>query len=228
MGPAKVPVGGGGARPRCWSAAAGPGRASRRGESSSAQQAPPVWRPPAGPENLAAVPVGGGRARARLETTRRAEGSRRGRRAGGPPPTGAPSSPAHETGHAAPGTPAAPQATKQEGKGARKTYHGAGESGEPGCGARGRWRGLAGLRGDTSTDGVEGAGESGEPGRGARGRRRGLAGLRDDAPSRRLAARTASGRAAAHGRTKQSGSNTRKPRPADAGRGSPTQSGGRV
>ena len=28
-----------------------------------------------------------------------------------PPPTGAPSSPAHETGHAAPGTPAAPQAT---------------------------------------------------------------------------------------------------------------------
>ena len=28
MGPAKVPVGGGGARPRCWSAVAGPGRAS--------------------------------------------------------------------------------------------------------------------------------------------------------------------------------------------------------
>ena len=61
----------------------------------------------------------------------------------------------------------------------------------------------------------------------------------------KLAARTASGRAAAHGHTeqpgpnrprrqehpqrrKQSGSNTRKPRPADAGRGSPTQSGGRV
>ena len=44
----------------------------------------------------------------------------------------------------------------------------------------------------------------------------------------KLAARTASGRAAAHGRTKQSGSNTRKPRPADAGRGSPTQSGGTV
>ena len=37
---------------------------------------------------------------------------------------------------------------------------------------------------------------------GARGRRRGLAGLRDDAPSRRLAARTASGRAA-HGHIKQ-------------------------
>ena len=34
---------------------------------------------------------------------------------------------------------------------------------------------------------------------GARGRRQGLAGLRDDAPSRRLAAWTASGRAAALG-----------------------------
>ena len=44
----------------------------------------------------------------------------------------------------------------------------------------------------------------------------------------KLAARTASGRAAAHGHTEQPGSNTRKPRPADAGRGSPTQSGGRV
>ena len=43
------------------------------------------------------------------------------------------------------------------------------------------------------------------PGCGTRGRRQGLAGLRDDAPSRRLAARTASGRAAAHGRTKQPG-----------------------
>ena len=35
--------------------------------------------------------------------------------------------------------------------------------------------------------------------------RRGLTGLRDDAPSRRLAARTARGRAAAHGHTKQPG-----------------------
>ena len=30
-------------------------------------QAPPVWRAPEGPEGLAAVPVGGGRARAGLE-----------------------------------------------------------------------------------------------------------------------------------------------------------------
>ena len=43
------------------------------------------------------------------------------------------------------------------------------------------------------------------PGCGARGRWRGLAGLRDDAPSRRLAARTTRGRAAAHGHTKQPG-----------------------
>ena len=57
----------------------------------------------------------------------------------------------------------------------------------------------------TSPTGVEGAGGTGGPGRGARGRRRGLAGLRDDAPSRRLAARTARGRAAAHGHTQQPG-----------------------
>ena len=44
----------------------------------------------------------------------------------------------------------------------------------------------------------------------------------------KLAARTASGRAAAHGCTKQPGPDTQKPRPADAGRGQPTQSGGKV
>ena len=33
----------------------------------TAPQAPPMWRAPAGPEGLAAVPVGGGRARAGLE-----------------------------------------------------------------------------------------------------------------------------------------------------------------
>ena len=45
---------------RCPWAVAGPGRASRRGESYSAQQAPLVRRAPEGPEGLAAVPVGGG------------------------------------------------------------------------------------------------------------------------------------------------------------------------
>ena len=47
-----------------------------------------------GSEGLAAVPVGGGGAWLGFEATRRAEGSRRGRLAGGPPPTGTQSSPA--------------------------------------------------------------------------------------------------------------------------------------
>ena len=73
--------------------------------------------------------------------------------------------------------------------------------------AHGRWRGLAGLRDDTPSHisatrrhCVEGTGEIC---RGAGGRWRGLAGLRDDAPSRRLAARTARGRAAAHRHTQR-------------------------
>ena len=53
--------------------------------------------------------------------------------------------------------------------------------------------------------GVEGVGGFGGSGCGACGRWQGLAGLRGDAPSRRLAARTARGRAAAHGHTKQLG-----------------------
>ena len=51
--------------------------------------APPVRR---APEGVAAVSVGGGRAWPGFEPTRRAEGSQRGRRAGGPPPSGAESS----------------------------------------------------------------------------------------------------------------------------------------
>ena len=49
------------------------------------------------------------------------------------------------------------------------------------------------------------AARSARPGCGARGRWRGLAELRSDAPSRRLAARTASGRAAAHRHTQRPG-----------------------
>ena len=49
-----------GAWPRCRSAAAGPGQAH-------AHQAPPDWRPSRGLRGLAAVPEGGGRARAGLE-----------------------------------------------------------------------------------------------------------------------------------------------------------------
>ena len=61
-------------------------------------QAQLVWRAPEGLEGLAAVPVGGGRAWPGFETARRSEGSRRGRLAGGPPPTGTPSSPAQRAG----------------------------------------------------------------------------------------------------------------------------------
>ena len=54
--------------PRCRWVAAGPGRASRRRvELPNSDPAPQVWRAPEGPEGLAAVPVGGGRARAGLE-----------------------------------------------------------------------------------------------------------------------------------------------------------------
>ncbi len=61
---------------------------------------------------------------------------------------------------------------------------GAGGTGRPGCGARGRWRGLAGLRDDAQAHvstpgptGVEGAGGSGGHGRASR----------STTPSRRLA-----------------------------------------
>ena len=60
----------------------------------------------------------------------------------------------------------------------------------PGCGARGRWRRLAGLQANapshtsaTKRHCVEAAGGTRGPGCGARGRWRRLAGLRDDAPS---------------------------------------------
>ena len=58
---------------------------------------------------------------------------------------------------------------------------GTGGTAGPGCGAGGRWRGLAGHTRSTGAAGVEGAGGTC---RGAGGRWRGLAGLRDNASSR--------------------------------------------
>ena len=117
-----------GARPRCRRAAAWP-------EQAHAPQAPPDWRPPRGLRGQAAVPEGGGRARANNKPTHRATSAtwhhwcgghrvacgarprcRRRRRgqggprdrplravrlacgdlAGGPPPTGTHSGPAHQ------------------------------------------------------------------------------------------------------------------------------------
>ena len=106
------------ARPRCRWAAAGPGRASRRRAepiistpgSTGVEGAGGTGGPGCGTrgrrQGLAAVPVGGGRARLRhpwaaagpgRASRRRAErSSQRGRLAGGPPPTGASSSPARQ------------------------------------------------------------------------------------------------------------------------------------
>ena len=82
-------------------------RASRRGESSSAQQATLVWSAPEGPEGLAAVPVGGGRARPRCwsaaagpgrasRSTTPSDSKACGDLAGGPPPTSTHSGQAHQ------------------------------------------------------------------------------------------------------------------------------------
>ena len=97
--------------PRCRWAVAGPCRASRRRAQPHISHEGPTGVEGAGGHERAwlrclwAV-AGPGRA-----SRRRAErSSRRGRRAGGPPPTGTPSSPAHRTARAAPGTPAGPQA----------------------------------------------------------------------------------------------------------------------
>ena len=108
-----------------------PGRASRRrAEPHISDQAPLVWRAPEGPEGLAAVPVGGGRARAGLEIDHSEPQARVWRSRGRPGPT-------------APGTPAEPQATSSIAnygctagvKGARG----------PGRGARGRRQGTAAV-----------------------------------------------------------------------------------
>ena len=133
---------------------------------------------------------------------RRAErSSRRGGLAGGPPPTGTPSSPATRPDPTAPRTPAAPQATKQQGQGV----------GGPGCGTHGRRQGLAGLRGEApphtapqappvwrASEGPEG--QAAEP-VGGGGAWPGFEATR----RAKLAARRARGRAAAHGHTKQPG-----------------------
>ena len=143
-----------------------------------------------------AGPTGGGGAWPGFEATRRAKlaaRTARGRAA------------AHRhtqrPGPPAPGTPAAPQATKQQGQGV----------GGPGCGTHGRRQGLAGLRGEapphTATqappvrrapEGPEGTAAEPVGGGGA------WPGF-ETTRRAKLAARTARGRAAAHERTKQPG-----------------------
>ena len=104
---------------------------------------------------------------------RRAErSSRRGRLAGGPPPMGTQNSPAETTvrgplhplrggtpdqkGCNAYGSGAAPPITRTNAESARRG---------PGCGARGRWRGLAGQRTNNEPDRLEAAAGPAGPGR---------------------------------------------------------------
>ena len=98
--------------PRCRWVAAGPGRASRRRvELPNSDPAPQVWRAPEGPEGLAAVPVGGGRARAGLEIDHSERSSRVAiSRAGRRPPAHTAARPhkaarPDKSGPTAPGTP---------------------------------------------------------------------------------------------------------------------------
>ena len=106
-----TPTGSGGARLRCGWATAGTGRASRRRAQPHISHEGPTGVEGAGGHERAWLRrpwaiAGPGRA-----SRRRAErSSRRGRRAGGPPPTGTQSSPAHRTARAAPATPVGPQA----------------------------------------------------------------------------------------------------------------------
>ena len=190
-----------------------------RGEAPphTATQATPVWRAPKGPEGQGGL----------RDRPLRAEGScvAISRAAG---PDGA-------------RTPAVPQATKQQGLGA----------GGPGCGARGRRRGLAGLRDDAPSEArsADGSRAGRRPRAHQAARPRGRARRRPEHQRRHQQHRTPDaigmevtgghtkqpGHAAGpdgarntSGAAKQPGPDTRKPRPADAGRGQPTQSGGKV
>ena len=89
------------------------GLAGQRGDAPNhtpAHQAPLAWRAPEGPEGLAAVPVGGGRAWPGFEATRRAKLAARTAR-GRAAAHGHTKQPGPTTHHSAPGTPAAQHAT---------------------------------------------------------------------------------------------------------------------
>ena len=110
---------------RCPWAAAGPGQASRRrAQPRTATQAPPVWRVPEGTEG-----TGGLRADAPIRICHRA-------------PLG------REAGYPGGGTHAVGPGRASHSDTSAAGVEGAGGHGGPGCGARGRRRGLAGLRDD--------------------------------------------------------------------------------
>ena len=111
---------------RCPWAATGPGQASRRrAQPRTATQAPPVWRVPEGTEG-----TGGLRADAPIRICHRA-------------PLG------REAGYPGGGTHAVGPGRASHSDTSAAGVEGAGG---PGCGARGRRRGLAGLRGDAPSE----------------------------------------------------------------------------
>ena len=92
----------------------GQGKQQANAPSNISDLAPLVWRAPEGPEGTAAVPEGGGRARAGLEIDHsEPSGSRVAiSRAGRRPPAHTAARP-FKAGHTAPGTPVGPQATPE-------------------------------------------------------------------------------------------------------------------
>ena len=222
---------GGSGGPGCGTHGQRQGLAGLRGEAPphTATQAPPVRRAPEGPEGQAAVPVGGGGAWPGFETTRRAKlaaRTARGRAA------------AH--GHTKqPGHAAGPDGAQNiSGATSNKTAR-------PGC-RRARLRYPWAATGPGWASRRHTAPQA-PPVRRAPEGRRARAGFEIDHSEPKARVWRSRGRAAAHertkqpghaagpdgaqntsGATKQPGPNTRKPRPADAGRGQPTQSGGKA
>ena len=154
-----MPVGGGGAEPHI------------------SDQAPLVWRAPEGPQGLAAAAVGGGGAWPGFETTRRAQLAARtasgraaahGRTKQPGPASQARRRPEHQRSRKQQVQSRIPAAAAAGGGGAwpvfnptRRATHqrpgttgveGTGGTAGPGCGGRGRWRGLAGLRDDAPSE----------------------------------------------------------------------------
>ena len=168
--------------------------------------APPAWRIPEGPESLAAVPVGGGRAWPGFEATRRAKLAAR----------------------TASGRAAAHGRTKQPGprdrpRGARNT---SGTTSNK-TGRQGPQRDLPWRRRDRRTW-LRCPWAAAGPGRGAGRRRQGQGGPRDRPLRAKLACGDLAGGPPPTSTHSGQAQTCVKPRPADAGRGQPTQSGEKV
>ena len=193
--------------------------------------APPAWRVPEGPDNLAAAPMGGGGAWPGFEATHNRASAAGVEGAGGSGGHGRASrstTPSRRlvcgdlAGGRARRRPEHQRCHKQQNS---KAWAPEGQAAEP-VGGGGAWPGFEGKLHHTQRHKRRRCGgrrRAGGPGRASR----------STTPSRRLACGDLAG-----GRTRrrpehqrrhtQREPDTRKPRPADAGRGQPTQSGGKV